>query len=105
LRPFSARGTLEESLFKSNGHHKEDVLRSLLNDFPQRTFILVGDSGERDPEIYGAIAREFPNRVTKILIRNITTDATNRFERAFKSVDIEKWTLFQTPFEIDGSVP
>jgi phosphatidate phosphatase APP1 len=105
LRPFSARGTLEESLLKSNGHHKEDVLRSLLNDFPQRTFILVGDSGERDPEIYGAIAREFPNRVTKILIRNITTDATNRFERAFKSVDIEKWTLFQTPFEIDGSVP
>jgi phosphatidate phosphatase APP1 len=71
------------------------------NDFPQRTFILVGDSGERDPEIYGAIAREFPNRVTKILIRHITSDVPNRFERAFEYIDADKWTLFQTPSEVE----
>ena len=31
--------------------------------------VLVGDSGERDPEVYGEIARLFPDRVKCILIR------------------------------------
>lgn len=105
LRPFSARDTLTEALFKPNGHHKEDVLRSLMNDFPQRKFILIGDSGERDPEIYGAIAREFPDRITKILIRRVSTDTAHRYAQAFALIDPEKWALFLTPSEFDGSVP
>ncbi|HSM92360.1 MAG TPA: phosphatase domain-containing protein [Anaeromyxobacteraceae bacterium] len=48
--------------------YKEPVLRRLVERFPQ-PLVLVGDSGERDPEIYGALAREHPGRVLRIYIR------------------------------------
>ena len=43
--------------------------RSILQDVSQRRFLLVGDSGEHDPEIYGALARRFPQQVAGIFIR------------------------------------
>jgi phosphatidate phosphatase APP1 len=48
---------------------KSAVLRRLLNACPQRTFILIGDSGERDPEIYTHCYREFPLAIRRVLIR------------------------------------
>jgi len=48
--------------------YKEPVLRKLAARFRQ-PFVLVGDSGEKDPEIYAALAREFPGRVRRIYIR------------------------------------
>jgi phosphatidate phosphatase APP1 len=60
--------------------YKEPVLRALLSTFPQRV-VLVGDSGERDPEIYALMRREFPDRVAAIFIRDVgrSSDAS-RFE-------------------------
>lgn len=49
--------------------YKPPRLRTLLADFPGRV-VLVGDSGEHDPEIYAALAREFPGRVAAIYIRD-----------------------------------
>lgn len=48
--------------------YKEPVLRKLVERFPQ-PLVLVGDSGERDPEIYAALAREHPGRVLRIYVR------------------------------------
>jgi phosphatidate phosphatase APP1 len=48
--------------------YKEPVLRKLAARFPQ-PLVLVGDSGEKDPEIYGALTRELPGRVRRIYIR------------------------------------
>jgi len=48
-------------------------IRELLKDFPQRNFILIGDTGEMDPEIYTTIAREHPNQIVRIFIRDVTT--------------------------------
>ncbi len=48
--------------------YKEPVLRRLVERFPH-PLVLVGDSGERDPEIYAALARESPGRVLRIYIR------------------------------------
>lgn len=36
---------------KKPGQHKIDVITQILQDFPHRRFVLVGDSGERDPEM------------------------------------------------------
>jgi phosphatidate phosphatase APP1 len=60
--------------------YKEPVLRALLSTFPQRV-VLVGDSGERDPEIYALMRREFPGRVAAIFIHDVgrSSDAS-RFE-------------------------
>jgi phosphatidate phosphatase APP1 len=51
--------------------YKEPVLRTLLARFPHR-LVLVGDTGERDPEIYAALAREFPDRVLRVYLRRAT---------------------------------
>lgn len=41
---------------------------------PWVKFTLVGDDGEKDPEIYRAIQEKFPTRVANIYIRNVNPD-------------------------------
>lgn len=50
---------------------KGGVIRGLLKRLPGRTFILVGDSGERDPEIYAKLASKYPRQIARICIRQI----------------------------------
>ena len=50
---------------------KGGVIRNLIKRLPERTFLLVGDSGERDPEIYAKLASKFPTQVARICIRQI----------------------------------
>jgi phosphatidate phosphatase APP1 len=52
-------------------HHKIHTLGLLIRAFPNKKFILVGDSGQKDPDIYRSIAKEFRNQVEKIFIREI----------------------------------
>jgi phosphatidate phosphatase APP1 len=60
--------------------YKEPVLRRLVERFPQ-PLVLVGDSGERDPEIYRTLAREHPGRVLRIYVREAdTVGPASRFE-------------------------
>jgi phosphatidate phosphatase APP1 len=60
--------------------YKEPALRALLSAFPQAV-VLVGDSGEQDPEIYAALRAEFPGRVAAIFIRDAGGPAgPGRFE-------------------------
>jgi phosphatidate phosphatase APP1 len=54
--------------FKTLSGYKEPVLRLLAERFSQ-PFVLVGDSGEKDPEIYAAFAKQHPGRVMRIYVR------------------------------------
>lgn len=54
--------------------YKLNKLRELFTSFPERRFLLIGDSGEKDPEIYRQIQKEFPQQVKGILIRNVSKD-------------------------------
>lgn len=49
--------------------HKLVHIRTLLTTYPAKRFVLIGDSGEQDPEIYAEAAREFPGRILVIYIR------------------------------------
>ena len=53
--------------------HKLGVIRTLLATYTDFPFVLIGDSGERDPEIYHQVVREYPGRVRAIYIRDVTT--------------------------------
>ena len=68
----------------------------ILKTYPLRKFVLVGDSGEKDPEVYGTLARRFPIQVTAILIRNVTDEPeeSDRFLTAFKAVPRSRWQVF-----------
>ena len=96
LRKFRVK---DESLFnvlKSSRETKPPVIEGLLRAFPRRNFILIGDSGEVDPEIYGAIARDHPSRIRHIYIRKVTPEAPEdqRYRTAFAGLPESLWTLF-----------
>jgi phosphatidate phosphatase APP1 len=60
-------------------NYKQPAIRKLLSQFPQPV-VLVGDSGEKDPEVYEQIREEFPGRVKAIYIRDAgRTEDTERF--------------------------
>lgn len=60
--------------------YKQPAIRRLLQQFPQPV-VLVGDSGEKDPEVYAQIRDEFPGRVKAIYIRDAgRTEDAKRFQ-------------------------
>lgn len=68
--------------FQERDAHKRSAITSLLRFYPHLSFILIGDSGERDPEIYTRIARRFPQRIRAIYIRDIA--ARRRHESSIR---------------------
>jgi phosphatidate phosphatase APP1 len=64
------------TIFNSGDHasHKTEKIERILNVYPQLPFILIGDSGERDPEIYREIVHKYPNRIRVIYIRSVNQD-------------------------------
>ena len=54
-----------------NHEHKYRKIRHLFQSYPQLHFVLIGDNGQRDPEIYSRISSEFPGRVKAIYIRTV----------------------------------
>jgi len=51
--------------------HKSAAVRELLDTYPELPFVLLGDSGERDPEIYLETAARYPGRIAAIYIRDL----------------------------------
>ena len=80
------------------------MIRPILDRFPQRRFVLVGDSGEKDPEIYAELAPRHPKQISRILIRDVTGEdaKAERYGRIFKGLPRDLWTVFSTPSEIEG---
>lgn len=56
----------------STASHKLTQIEHILQTYPSLSFILIGDSGQHDPEIYRQAVREFPGRIKAIYIRNVT---------------------------------
>jgi arylsulfatase len=84
-------------LFQSPFDYKLGVIEPLLKEFPRRRFRLVGDSGEADPEVYGELARKYPQQVEKILIRELSGASVDaeRYRAAFRDVPPDRWSLIQ----------
>jgi phosphatidate phosphatase APP1 len=58
---------------RPTGHHahKRAAIEAIFTAYPQLSFVLVGDSGQEDPEIYAAVMRDFPGRVLAAYIRSV----------------------------------
>ena len=61
----------EESPFRHR-QHKLATIRRILDTYPTLPFLLIGDSGQQDPEIYREIVRLYPNRILAIYIRSVS---------------------------------
>ncbi|GAA5512667.1 hypothetical protein Dcar01_01385 [Deinococcus carri] len=59
-------------LLGGHGGYKHGVIERIFARFPGLNFVLVGDSGEKDPEIYAEVVRRHPGRVLAVYIRDVT---------------------------------
>lgn len=62
-------GNIISSLMEPSSSRKKTSLFRILNDFPEKQFICVGDSGEHDFEAYVDLAETYPGQVKSIYIR------------------------------------
>lgn len=65
-------GPTSEGWFRSGQAHKHAQLERLLEELPGLGWLLVGDDGQHDPEIYAAVAAQHPDRVLGVAIRQLT---------------------------------
>ena len=75
LRDWGVSAT--ELLPTTHGEHKRAAIRQILETYPRLPFILIGDSGQEDPEIYHEVVHDFPGRILGIYIRDVA-DAERR---------------------------
>jgi phosphatidate phosphatase APP1 len=71
LRYFRMRDEMFRRWRPVRNNKKVGIIAALLKWLPHRKYVLVGDSGEKDPEIYRFLAKRFPEQVVAILIRNL----------------------------------
>ncbi len=51
--------------------HKEHEIKNIIKTYPNKKFVLIGDAGEHDIDIYLDIVKHFPNRIKAIYIRTV----------------------------------
>lgn len=72
LGPLLLRDFGDHLLFsKDSESHKKSNIKMILDTFPHLPFVFIGDSGERDPEIYRDLVKEYPARIRAIYIRSV----------------------------------
>lgn len=71
---------LDRQKFLKEGHgkHKLRAIRHILTFHDDLPCLLIGDSGEKDPEIYRSIVEEFPGRVQAVYIRDVSDKARDQ---------------------------
>ena len=77
--------------------HKARAIENILTTYPALRFILIGDSGEHDPEIYADILSRFPERIRVIYIRSV-----DRSPARLKAIEAILETYPAIPFILIG---
>lgn len=76
-------GTDAGKFIKTPGHgHKLEQARALIRRFRGLRWVLLGDSGQADAELYAEAAGEFGDRIAAIYIRDVDPDLDSPFDTA-----------------------
>lgn len=65
-------GPTHDRWFRSGSDHKRRSLERLAAEFPRVRWLLVGDDGQHDPQLYGEFAEAHPGNVAAVAIRQLT---------------------------------
>ena len=83
-------GTDTGKFIKTPGHgHKLERARTLIARNPQLRWVLLGDSGQADAELYAEAAQEFGDRIAAIYIRDVDPDADSPLDTRRRRLDRE----------------
>jgi phosphatidate phosphatase APP1 len=99
LRNFRLKDSSLLAFLQPSTEYKIAQIESIIKRYPKHQFILIGDSGEHDPEVYANIYKQFPKNITSIQIRAVEdSDLSDaRFTEIFKSVPKSIWQVFVKP--------
>jgi len=66
-------GPTSDRLFRSGREHKRDNLERLAREFPDIRWVLIGDDGQHDEELYREFTTAHPDNVAAVAIRQLST--------------------------------
>jgi phosphatidate phosphatase APP1 len=107
LKLFRLKDSTPLGRLPSRKRSKRRVIEEIMRDFPGRRFLLVGDSGERDPEVYASVARRRGPQVAGIAIRLVAGRTAEERQRArltklARSLPAGALRVFTAPEELAG---
>lgn len=107
MRELRVTGASGIQYFRSPEGYKTARLREMLARFPERKFVLIGDSGEKDPVVYAAVAKEFPDQVQGIFIRTVSEEHADRdsYREVFAGIDDAGWVIFRDADALPHDLP
>jgi phosphatidate phosphatase APP1 len=62
-------------IISSHHNHKSAQIARILDAYPNLDFVLLGDSGQHDPEIYARTVSAYPRRIRAVYIRHVASPA------------------------------
>ena len=83
---------------------KMHQISKILETFPNRRFILVGDSGEHDPEIYRKLRKKYGTQIDEIIIRDVVNTRKHDPERLAGMTIIPAQTIREGVSQFDAEV-
>lgn len=99
LKLFRLKDSTPLGRLPSRKRSKRRIIERIMEEFPGRRFLLVGDSGERDPEVYAAVAKRRGDQVAGIAIREVPGKASrekirSRIDRLARRLPMGLFSLF-----------
>ncbi len=82
--------TEKEILPTRHQEHKTMAIRQIMDTYPSLPFILIGDSGQKDPEIYRDVVRDHGSRILAVYIRNVTPDPLRKKSIEELATEVQK---------------
>ena len=86
-----------------NHEHKFKKIVTLSEMFPNMPFVLVGDNGQHDPEIYARIAQIYPERIKAIYIRTVKKRKDKRMKKIIAEMEKLNVQMIFSPDTINAA--
>lgn len=86
-----------------NHEHKFDKINRLFKMYPNLPFVLVGDNGQHDPEIYARVARIYPQRIKAIYIRTVRKKKDRHMKKLIAEMEELNVQMVFTPDTINAA--
>ena len=87
----------------THGDHKGDAVDRILAANPDLSFVLIGDTGQHDAEIYGAAAKRHPGRIKAILLREPGPGPDDKARAAMEKISADDTPIYSGR-DFDGAM-
>ena len=106
LKKFRIKDSSIVKFLKSNQlKYKSAIIEKIIDRFPKRKYILVGDTGEMDATVYAHIAEKYPKQIIAICVRDVQKagDSLQNYKDLFAKIDSAiKWMVFSDAKELES---